>query len=560
MVRLRISKLVQASAVTWLAWCGATLPVQAFHGIIRTTGGTQLEGSIELAPDGFRLTDAQSQSHLVPLAELKRFSASQPKPTPAVIEENGAAPRHGLLGSYFQSAELTGPSRFRVDEALDFNWENGSPMPGLPADRFSVRWEGKILSSAPGNYQFHIASDDGARLWVDGQLIVDQWRDRSVMESTGQLVLQENQSYPLKLEYFENGGQAIVRLLWTAPGQPKAMVPKERLFAPGAPPKAEASRVAPATGWLALYYDRQDLSGPFQAATNATIDFHWRNNRPLAGINHEHFSVRWMGELTVPDTDHYSFHVESDDGMRLWIDGELLLDEWHDGVMNLTTKPVSLEKGRNYTMRYEMFENTSEAKARLFWSSARITKSIVPSRHVHPLPPPVKREETTEPLRQTGVWLAGGTFLAQPVTAFDGNFLRFSRSASDPAIAQADVARIHFQNVPADMLDELRSGRPGLLLKTGDYVDGDMRELRNGRVKLDSVLLGLKTFRLNQVVAAVFREVSPREAQFEIRTEDGSLFRVEQVRLADDRLLFQDPGLRGFFAPAGEITEMRRVQ
>jgi hypothetical protein len=164
---------------------------------------------------------------------------------------------------------------------------------------------------------------------------------------------------------------------------------------------------------------------------------------------------------------------------------------------------------------------------------------------VQPLPPPENGGESPPSLRQPGVWLTGGSFLGQPVVSFDGILLRFSRSASDPAIAEANIARIQFQDLPADMVEALQSNRPGLLLKTGDFVDGDMRELRNGRVELNSVLLGLKTFRVNQVLAAVFREIRPRDAQFEIRTQHDSLFRVDHVRLTED--------------PMEVITEIRRV-
>jgi hypothetical protein len=139
------------------------------------------------------------------------------------------------------------------------------------------------------------------------------------------------------------------------------------------------------------------------------------------------------------------------------------------------------------------------------------------------------------------------------------SFIRFSRAANEPAVALAYAARVHFQDVPENKVKELDSGRPGLLLNTGDFLDGELTKFENGRVELNSVLLGLRTIRSNQILAAVFRKVVPEEARFEILTKNHSRYRVSHLQVTGNRLQFLDPSLRGFTENADQVTEIRGV-
>jgi hypothetical protein len=81
-------------------------------------------------------------------------------------------------GDYFSNPDLSGaPAMSRYDETINFSWGGGSPASGLPADNFSVRW---VCDEwfAGGTYRFQVLSDDGVRVWVGDQLVVDEWRDR----------------------------------------------------------------------------------------------------------------------------------------------------------------------------------------------------------------------------------------------------------------------------------------------------------------------------------------------------------------------------------------------
>jgi hypothetical protein len=136
----------------------------------------------------------------------------------------------GLTGQYFDNRDFTAPRISRVDPTVNFDWGSGSPDGSVAADTFSVRWTGQVEAPASGSYTFFTASDDGIRLWVNGQLLVDNWTDHAPVENSGVLSLSAGQKVPIKIEYYENGGGAVAKLLWSGPGIPKQVVPQARLY------------------------------------------------------------------------------------------------------------------------------------------------------------------------------------------------------------------------------------------------------------------------------------------------------------------------------------------
>lgn len=129
----------------------------------------------------------------------------------------------GLTGYYFEGTEFETELGTSQDRVVDFDWEGGSPMSSVPDDQFSVRWSGKILPPLTGTYTFRADTDDGARVWVNGQLVVDRWFD-GVGPSDGEIALVGGQEYDIRMEYFENGGGAYARLEWQIPGKPMDLI------------------------------------------------------------------------------------------------------------------------------------------------------------------------------------------------------------------------------------------------------------------------------------------------------------------------------------------------
>ena len=136
----------------------------------------------------------------------------------------------GLSATYFNNADLSGSTVSRVDPTVDFSWGSGSPASAIGADTFSARWTGQIEAPFSGTYTFYTVSDDGVRLWVNNVQVINQWTDHSPTEHTGTINLTAGQRYPIRMEFYENGGGATARLLWSHASIAKAVVPANRLY------------------------------------------------------------------------------------------------------------------------------------------------------------------------------------------------------------------------------------------------------------------------------------------------------------------------------------------
>lgn len=135
----------------------------------------------------------------------------------------------GLKGEYFAGMNLTNLKLTRTDATVNFTW-TGAPASGVPSDQFSVRWTGQIEAKYSETYTFYTVSDDGVRLWVNGQLLIDNWTDHAVDEDRGQIKLVAGQKYDIRIEFYDNTEEAIARLLWSSPSQPKQVVPASQLY------------------------------------------------------------------------------------------------------------------------------------------------------------------------------------------------------------------------------------------------------------------------------------------------------------------------------------------
>lgn len=138
----------------------------------------------------------------------------------------------GLYGEYFNAKDLSQRKATRTDATINFDWGAGSPHSSIGTDNFSIRWTGWVEPKNSGNYSFHTVSDDGVRLWVDGKLIIDQWVDQGATKhtSTSTIQMTAGHKYDLKLEYYEHGGAASVKLFWSAAGLAEEIIPSSHLY------------------------------------------------------------------------------------------------------------------------------------------------------------------------------------------------------------------------------------------------------------------------------------------------------------------------------------------
>jgi hypothetical protein len=136
----------------------------------------------------------------------------------------------GLQATYFNNADFTGSQITRTDKTVNFNWGTGSPDSSIGNNTFSARWTGKIMVPATGKYTFYTRSDDGVRLWVNGQLLINNWTLHSVTDNKAQITLSAGQKYDIKMEYYENTGKAVAKLYWSSATQSKQIIPTNYLY------------------------------------------------------------------------------------------------------------------------------------------------------------------------------------------------------------------------------------------------------------------------------------------------------------------------------------------
>ncbi|MEK5034485.1 glycosyl hydrolase [Paenibacillus sp. FSL R7-0302] len=141
--------------------------------------------------------------------------------------------RNGLRGQYYGNMDLSGtPLLTRNDSTIQFNWHGNSPASGLPKDSFSVCWTGTLKPLYSEKYTFTASSDDGIRVWIGGKLLIDSWKNQSSASKEGSITLSAGTPYAIKVEYYENRGDASVSLMWRSQSQKQMIIPQSALTLP----------------------------------------------------------------------------------------------------------------------------------------------------------------------------------------------------------------------------------------------------------------------------------------------------------------------------------------
>ena len=132
------------------------------------------------------------------------------------------------------------------------------------------------------------------------------------------------------------------------------------------------------------YYNNTNFTSLAVTRVDPTIGFNWGNGAPAGSINAESFSVRWTGQIEVPRSGTYTFYTNSDDGVRLWVDGKPIVDNWTDHGPTEDIGMITLNSGQRYDILLEYYEQTGGAVMELRWSGPGILKEIIPARNLFP--------------------------------------------------------------------------------------------------------------------------------------------------------------------------------
>ena len=289
---------------------------------------------------------------------------------------------------------------------------------GIPVDGYSVRWTGWVRAEQSEVYTFVTRTDDGVRLWVDGRLIIDDWTNHAPTERLGTAPLIAGRWYPIRMEYFERWGGALAQLSWQSPSRTRQLIPSTHLSAtapdspplpvdagapmpdapapmpdapapmpdapapmPDAPPPMPDAPAPPSAppGLQATYFRDVNLGAVAMSRVDPQVNFNWGEASPATGIPIDGFSVRWRGWVQPLNSELYTFITRTDDGVRLWVDGRLIINDWINHAPTERRGDAPLVAGRWYPITMEYFERWGGAVAQLSWLSARQPRQIIPS-------------------------------------------------------------------------------------------------------------------------------------------------------------------------------------
>jgi len=343
---------------TKIIWEGQVVQLQDVH------EGDLIEGSGRLGMDESLIAD-----------EVRILARPEANVT-ATLEPTPTQPAQVWRGEYYGNTTFSGsPSVVREDPVIDFQWQEALPVEGLPADNFGVRWTGHWPFEA-GVYRFNALMDDGARLWLDGHLIIDHWHESSGALYSADAYVSEG-SHDVRVEYFDAHGSAYAKLWWEYRGPDAAIA---------------------FTDWKSEYYANANgtLGGmPYLVVNDRTLDFNWGLGAPASGMPEDEFSVRWMRTVNL-QAGTYRFYAHVDDGVRLWVDNAIVIDKWQDGPARTVTGDIALSHG-DHTIRVEYYERTGHALVKVWWELVPETPAPTPTEMPQPTDTPTPVPPTQEP-------------------------------------------------------------------------------------------------------------------------------------------------------------------
>ncbi len=381
--------------------CGlfaALFAADAGGGVVRLRDGRELKGKIQLEPGKVVLTPGGAAPIALDGGQVIGIDMADDAVASAPA---AAAPRaardvvEGLTGEYFNNPDLTDIREARIDEQINFDWGVSKARPSIRQENISIRWSGKLIPPATGSYTFYGTSDDGLRLWINNQPVLDNWLPGNPRTVEKKMELTANQPVDIRFEYLQVNSRAMARLEWAGPNIARQLIPASALR-----PDMARLKQFYSNGLLGEYYSDLEFKNLVFARLDPWLNFQWdgSNRTPGSGMPAENFVVRWTGFLQAKYTEKYTFTFHADDGLRVWLDNKLILDQWEHHADQYTAT-AEMTGGRRVEMRVELRQKSGDAKMVAEWTSAHQPKQIIP------------REQWTPPPTGRGVpplltWLA----------------------------------------------------------------------------------------------------------------------------------------------------------
>jgi glucose/arabinose dehydrogenase len=268
---------------------------------------------------------------------IHRISYTPPPPSNCPTGQYGA--------DYFSNMTLSGtPTLSRCETSINNSWGTGGPGGGVPNDGFSARWNGNFNFSA-GTYDFTATADDGVRVFVDGKQLIDGWKDQPPTTYTETLTLTAG-VHQVIVEYYENSGGATAQVSW-------------------APNAVNCG----ASAFRAEYFANMTAVGsPGLVQCEPSVDHDWGTGGPGGGLPTDGFSARYTGLFNFA-AGAATFTATADDGVRVYVDGALVINAWRDQPPTTYTGTTTLTAGQHEIV-VEYYENAYGAQLHVSWTAS----------------------------------------------------------------------------------------------------------------------------------------------------------------------------------------------
>ena len=252
----------------------------------------------------------------------------------------------------------------------------------------------------------------------------------------------------------------------------------------------------PAGGLTGEYFSGPNFERKVLTRTDPTVDFDWNWQTPGPGVPREYFSVRWTGKLYAPESGKYRFSALADDGVRVWVNGRKVIDEWRKQDDSRFVGEIALTGGRRYDLRIEYFNDWKGSIISVYWElptlkqqlfSSLSSRQVIAARYLTPAPvsrpkpirtASVKRVPTVKkPAAQQAISVAAVTTSAAKIT---------SAPVSNPVPVSATLTG----SVPASFAD-LKPGS-AVVLQHVSFAQGDYRLLPESYPELNELVRTLQ--------------------------------------------------------------------
>lgn len=284
----------------------------------------------------------------------------------------------GLSATYFGDQSWKKPVAPDLLPVVDFDW-SVHPPEGAIKTASAARFTGQVQALESGVYTFQTPSNGQSRLWVNDQLVLDETK------SNGTIELVAGQKYSIKQELVGGAGAMKLKLQWKRPGKTAfETVPQTQLF----------PQMGNGTGLYAEYFSGANFGKLITTRADPRVDFWWgrdspgnTDGTPMKEVGPDDFSVRWTGQVQALESGAYTFKTNTDDGVRLWVDGKLLIDHWAGQALIPYDGATELQAGKKYAIKMQYFDGTGDAVVKLSWlRPGHATAQTVPQSQLYAAP------------------------------------------------------------------------------------------------------------------------------------------------------------------------------